>query len=59
MICPDCEGSYLDSADYYYSCHRCHGLGKLDWIEMIVGKDNPWASSSFSSTSSTTRKRRI
>jgi hypothetical protein len=22
-------------------CNKCHGAGKLDWIEVIKGKKNP------------------
>jgi len=59
VICPECKGhSYNDYSRY---CHRCFGAGKLDWIDMIVGKEHPYGSSSKSSTRSCSinQKRRI
>ena len=34
VICPECEGVEFDD----YRCPKCHGYGKLDWVEIIVGK---------------------
>jgi len=33
--CPKCNGIGLYNK---FSCDRCHGSGKLDWIEYIKGK---------------------
>ena len=48
LICNKCEGGgtwpqlFMDEhnndAANYYICPKCHGAGKLDWIERIVGK---------------------
>ena len=41
-ICPNCKGSgdgtgkYIEG--YRITCQRCWGEGKLDWIEMAMGK---------------------
>lgn len=67
VICPDCKGfgvvrawnvSYISMRTVV--CLRCFGTKTLDWIEMIVGKDDPYGSSSSSmSSSGITKKRRI
>ena len=59
VICPECKGHSYHNCFRY--CPKCFGAGKLDWIEMIIGKDEPQVSSSKSSmtSSSTTKKRRI
>ena len=59
VICPECKGHTYNNIFRY--CHKCFGDGKLDWIDMIVGKDNPQGSSSKSSTCSRSanKKRRI
>jgi len=37
VICDECDGKgYTDGGPF--DCHKCHGMGKLDWIENIVGK---------------------
>ena len=42
IICSDCSGSGLDQTRIYkYSCGKCNGEGKLDWIENVVGKRKP------------------
>ena len=53
MICPECKGhcivatgttvSEFDSSviENATICSKCHGDGKLDWIENIVGKKEP------------------
>jgi hypothetical protein len=34
---------YNDDSAHYYICPKCHGNGKLDWIEKICGKPkNPY-----------------
>ena len=41
MICPKCKGMGFVNAKKYNkieSCEKCHGTGKLDWIENLVGK---------------------
>ena len=68
VICPECKGDGVVRAwNVAYTsmrtvtCLRCFGTKKLDWIDMIVGKDEPQVSSSKSSqsSSSTNKKRRI
>ena len=34
IICPVCHGEYYDD---HYSCMKCKGKGKLDWVENIMG----------------------
>jgi len=40
VICDECDGNKSNLVDnfYYFKCNKCHGTGKLDWIENIVGK---------------------
>ena len=45
VICPKCEGGgsypkkFAKLEDPYYNrCIKCLGSGKLDWIEMCMGK---------------------
>ena len=45
IICSKCNGSGESYTDPIYveyfgnkSCKKCKGKGKLDWIEVIVGK---------------------
>jgi len=63
VICPECKGFGVVKAWMRtITCLRCFGTKKLDWIEMIVGKEGDlYESSSFSSqrSSSITKKRRI
>lgn len=47
VICPKCQGHSMRK----YWCSRCFGYGKLDWLEVITGKD-PKGSLSSSRTSS-------
>jgi len=56
VLCPHCKGSGFkyppgnpkdpnyDSSDDYYSprCTKCWGAGKLDWIDLIIGKRDPY-----------------
>lgn len=57
VICPKCKGH---SPDYYSRyCNRCFGVGKLDWIEMIIGKEYPPNASSSMRSHSINKKRRI
>jgi len=49
VICPKCNGSGLCDNNYIpdvpvfgvYTCFKCNGKGKLDWIENIKGPNNP------------------
>ena len=48
-ICPDCSGTGLaeDYRKYQFPpmCGKCWGAGKLDWIQMAMGKSmNPCSS---------------
>lgn len=36
IICDECLGTGESIA--YNLCPKCHGNGKLDWIEAVVGK---------------------
>lgn len=45
VICDICEGSgsypkkFVTLEDpYYVRCYKCLGTGKLDWVEMCMGK---------------------
>lgn len=57
VICPKCEGV---GHRWGFPCDRCWGFKKLDWIELVMGKEAPFeesgrsASSSRSSTASVT-----
>lgn len=54
VVCPSCNGSCLGEWEQpaYSSCERCWGSGKLDWIELAMGKERPCALSGYSSSSS-------
>ena len=46
-ICPDCKGkgfitekNYEIGATTKYTCPRCCGDGKFDWLENIFGKNH-------------------
>jgi hypothetical protein len=43
VICPKCRGSgwLTGKNDWEYTCNKCWGAGKLDWIERIMGKPSP------------------
>lgn len=57
-ICPKCKGKgetynhHTDWAVKWRTCDRCWGAGKLDWIEMAMGKPLPQYYGSSSSCSS-------
>ena len=38
--CPKCKGMGYTSEvnDVFTTCDKCWGHGKLDWIEMVIGK---------------------
>lgn len=44
IVCNDCNGCgeiniFEDDEDIHYeNCSKCKGTGKLDWIEVVVGK---------------------
>ena len=54
VVCPECNGSCVGEWEQpaYSSCQRCWGAGKLDWIELVMGKERPYALSGYSSSSS-------
>lgn len=39
--CYRCKGSGREPDDIYSKCKFCWAIGKLDWIENIVGKQKP------------------
>lgn len=46
VICDECEGAtVIEHRVVNYrqrlTCPKCHGTGKLDWVSIIVGKENP------------------
>ena len=58
VICPKCKGTstrFGEGLDAFSSCDRCWGEGKLDWIDLIMGKEQPFALSGMSSSSSRSR----
>jgi len=60
VMCPKCEGRstvYGQGTGMYNSCDRCWGSGKLDWIELVMGKERPYALSGYSSSSSRSSSR--
>jgi len=46
--CPKCKGvGHLpeavvkhDNVTYIVNCKHCDGTGRVDWIEMVIGKNN-------------------
>jgi DnaJ-class molecular chaperone len=45
IICDQCNGTGkeyigvpIPRGDIYNNCPKCQGVGKLDWIEAVVGK---------------------
>ena len=57
-LCPKCDGvgEIIPAKEHFglQVCDRCFGDGKLDWIEMAMGKPMPqYGSASSSSCSST------
>lgn len=54
-ICPKCGGKGIypvELDDPRERCHKCWGEKKLDWIEMAMGKQDPYAGLSTSCSSS-------
>jgi len=44
MICTKCEGSGIRNfKDYTFTCSKCKGKGKLDWISSIMGEPQSWS----------------
>lgn len=43
VICPKCNGEgKIYGVDYSYKmCSKCWGVGKLDWIELAMGRKRP------------------
>ena len=57
VICNRCDGTgKINSATWGFQqvCTKCWGEGKLDWIENVVGKQQPYLSSSSTSSVSST-----
>ena len=60
-ICRHCEGTGEEPGKFIegfrITCQRCWGDGKLDWVEMAMGKPIPqtFSSSSVSSSSCSTK----
>lgn len=50
VICPKCNGK--DKLGRFALCDRCWGTGKLDWIELAMGKEMPFQLSGTSASSS-------
>ena len=38
IICSTCKGSGTHTINEKFTCQRCYGKGKVDWIENIIGK---------------------
>ena len=38
--CADCGGTGTEGFLNGRKCKRCKGTGRLDWVEIIIGKDN-------------------
>lgn len=54
IICPKCGGKGIypvELDDIRERCDKCWREGKLDWIEMAMGKEDPYAGYSTSSSS--------
>lgn len=43
VICDRCQGSSIIIDEFHIGniCPKCHGTGKLNWIENIFGKEHP------------------
>jgi len=53
VICDKCDGTGWEiSPDFKFPCKKCWGVGILDWIENIMGKECPFTESGMSSSSS-------
>lgn len=66
IICDKCKGTgkhYLEThplADHaYQTCKFCQGVGKLDWIEVVVGKKDIWVHTEILRTPLTAIERRL
>ena len=47
VICPKCKANNIVEKGnlMVWGCDKCQGVGKLDWIEVVVGKNpiyEPW-----------------
>lgn len=38
VLCPDCKDNHT------WFCFRCGGTGKIDWVDLCMGKKTIWAS---------------
>jgi len=41
VVCPRCKGkgwTAMWGVEYKETCDKCFGIGKLDWVENVVGK---------------------
>lgn len=41
VLCDKCNGGYAEKLQIKHQCDKCLGVGKLNWIENIVGKKPP------------------
>jgi RecJ-like exonuclease len=59
IICDECLGTGASLA--YNLCPKCQGVGKLDWIEAVVGKKNEfiWDNTEIIKTPLTAKERRL
>lgn len=44
VLCPKCNGmgGISVNEELARECPRCYGARKLDWIELCIGKQNPY-----------------
>ncbi len=52
VICDNCEGKGYEPGIPTLLCQKCWNKGPLDWIEIIIGRDCPYAVSGVSASSS-------
>jgi len=41
IICDNCHGNTKQYGESVTVCTKCWGTGKLDWIDLCVGKKHP------------------
>lgn len=66
VICDQCNGTgspdnnINDDIINSFHCEKCHGYGKLDWVEAVVGKKRyRWEDTEIISTPLTAKERRL
>jgi RecJ-like exonuclease len=42
VICDNCHGKTKSYGESLTICKKCWGTGKLDWIDLCVGKKSPF-----------------